>query len=180
MNRKNGNELLKIILLSLLIVAIGTALIVVPVAQLIWLSFVLLGIAIVASAIPELIHQIHFLGEEPFSGFVATLVRLVLGFLLIFWQQPVLMIVIGVLLVVLPLIRVFSCSERMFMLKRELPTIVIGVILIFVGPASFLEILFRVAGGITVALGVAYFVWSLVMLCKKSAKKDGDIEYHHD
>lgn len=161
------SDLLRISILSGLACILGIILIVVPADVLLWLCFVVLGLAVILFSLPEFIHQIQYFGEEPLYEFLLTCVVMALGFALIFWQEPVLMIIIGILLIGIPLVKIFTCNAKMAMFRTQLPILILGVTLILVGPGKLVNILFDVAGWLIICLALVYFVYSLVFLLPK-------------
>lgn len=166
MTQLTKSSLLHIILLTLLGAGLGAAMILISPSLLLWLASVLLGLGIILSVLPELFHEVLFWGEEPLSEFVFTLITLIVGILLIFWHNWVLMLIVGVLLIALPCYRIATALSKQAMFKNQLPVLILGIVLLFVGPARFLNLLFDIGGWIIIVLSVLYLISSIILLAK--------------
>ena len=149
---------------------LGLLLLLSPVDLLIGIIFVIMGIVTVFSSIPGLV-----VGLSAFStaggkvSLIASLISIVVGFLMIFYHNELLMIILGVYMIVLPLINILLSRERVKQCKAELPKIVIGLLLVLLGPANTLDLLFRVVGWVAIALSIGYAVFVFLSVRKKTA-----------
>lgn len=159
-------SILRMCLLTVLGVGLGVVLILVSPSALLWLASVLLGIGIVISVLPELIHEVQYYGEEPTSDLVGTIFVLLLGLLLIFCHHWVAILVVGILLIVIPCWKIATALSKKDMFLNQLPVLIFGVILLVVGPAKFLGILFDIAGWAIIVLTVFQLVYAIVILVK--------------
>lgn len=163
--------------LTLLIgVLIGMLLIVLDVALLLKILFVAMGVFTVIVNISGLV-----LGIANFStriGKVTLLsssISILMGILMIFKHSTLLMILLGVYMIILPLVEILLSKNKKKQLLAELPKMILGVVLIIVGPAGTLGVLFDVAGGLVIVLSVLFAVLTLIKKKHYSNKTGGRI-----
>ncbi len=138
-------------------IIVGLLLLLIPTHLLISLVFIIMGIVTVISSIPGII-----VGVTAFSttagkiSLVASVISAIFGFLMIFSHNELLMILLGVYMIVLPVVNILLTNDHMTQLKAELPKIIIGLVLLILGPANTLDFLLRIAGWVIIALGVIY------------------------
>lgn len=151
----------------------GLLLIALPVETLFQIVFVIVGVVTIVSNIPGVIMGLARLDER---GGLVTLVlsvlSVILGFLMIFYHSSILMILVGVYLIVLPLIEVLIAKDRGAQLKAELPKLILGVVLVVVGPAKTADVLFDVAGWIIVVLTSVYLIAMLISYLARQKKAE--------
>lgn len=147
---------------------LGLLLLLIPVQSLLRVIFVVLGIITIVCSLPGLLSGISaFETRTGKALFFLSLCLLVLGILLIFFHNGILMILLGISMLALPLIRIFRASDRREMLRQESPKMILGTVLILLGPANALEWFFRIAGAVVLALTLVYVIAMLVSLEKK-------------
>ncbi len=140
---------------------IGLLLIVIPVGFLIDVVFFIMGIATIAVSLPALFSLLPLRHTSVGKvSLISTALMVIAGFLMLFWHSSVLLIVVGVVMVVQPILAIASDSDRQARLKAELPKLIIGVILVVLGPANAIDILFDVAGVGLIVLSILYLLWS--------------------
>ena len=140
---------------------IGLLLIVIPVGFLIDVVFFIMGIATIAVSLPALFSLLPLRHTSVGKvSLISTALMVIAGFLMLFWHSSVLLIVVGVVMIVQPILAIASDSDRQARLKAELPKLVIGVILVVLGPANAIDILFDVAGVGLIVLSILYLLWS--------------------
>ena len=149
----------------------GLLLILMPTDSLLKIIFVVVGIITILYNIPGLTAGLTHLdtGAGKLS-LILSLISVAIGFLMIFYHSTVLMVILGIYLIILPLVQLIVSKDRASQLKVELPKIILGVILLIIGPAKALGILFDVAGWVILVLSVVYAVISLVTRAGKKAK----------
>ena len=156
-----------ILFTALLGILLGLFLLLVNVDFLLKVIFVAIGIFTLLTNLPGL-----FFGMATWQskeGKLLTLLSLfaiVVGTLMVFLHNGVLMIVLGVYFLVMPIVRTVTSRERAQTLRSELPKMILGVAMVLLGPASAVSILFRVAGWAVIALTVLYTLGSLLALRK--------------
>lgn len=140
---------------------IGLLLIVIPVGFLIDVVFFIMGIATIAISLPALFSLLPLRHTSVGKvSLISTAMMVIAGFLMLFWHSSVLLIVVGVVMIVQPILAIASDSDRQARLKAELPKLIIGVILVVLGPANAIDILFDVAGVGLIVLSILYLLWS--------------------
>ena len=140
---------------------IGLLLIVIPVGFLLDVVFFMMGIATIAVSLPALFSLLPLRHTSVGKvSLISTALMVIAGFLMLFWHSSVLLIVVGVVMIVQPILAIASDSDRQARLKAELPKLIIGVILVVLGPANAIDILFDVAGVGLIVLSILYLLWS--------------------
>jgi len=158
---------------ALIGLAIGLLLILLPVEWLLKAVFLIAGLATILYNLPGLVSGLLHLSTR--AGQIAVLITgisILIGLLMIFFHSDVLMIVLGVYLLVLPTVQVVISRDRGRQFKAELPKMLLGLVLVLIGPGKALEVLFDVVGWLLTILTVAYVVWVAVdrMLRAKKAE----------
>ena len=150
------------------IALIGLLLILIPVGFLLDLVFLIMGIATIAVSLPALISLLPLRGTKVGKvSIVCTALVVVAGFLMLFWHSNVLLIFVGVVMLVQPILSVLNAPDRSARLKAEAPKLILGAVLILLGPANAIDALFDVAGAALIVLSVLYLIWTY-RLIKKS------------
>ena len=162
-----------VLIFALLGLLSGILLIALPVELLLRIVFVIVGVVTVVCNLPGLIVGLANLGNRVGQvSLVLSLVSVILGVLMIFFHSSVLMILVGVYLLILPLVEILLSKDRGAQLRAELPKLILGVVLLVVGPARSVAILFDVAGWIIVALTAIYLVAMLISYLYRQQKAD--------
>lgn len=132
------------------------------------------GVFTLISAIPQFIFAIKGFAEKKRVGMavfdlVMSIITVAVGIMLIFYRNEIVMIAIGAYLLVFPLIRTLLATRKAEQLKAELPSMILGVILMIVAPRDLIGILGKVAGAVIIVISILYMVIGLVIYFK--AKK---------
>ena len=149
---------------------LGLLLLLIPTDFLLKLVFIVMGVITVISSIPGLVA-----GVAAFStaggkiSLAVSAISAVVGFLMIFNHSEFLMIFLGVYMILLPVLNILLAKDHFAQLKAELPKLIIGVLLVLLGPANTLDFLFRIAGWVVIALSVVCAVAIFVGSYRKSA-----------
>lgn len=149
----------------------GIALILIPADFLLKTIFIVVGLMIALGSIPGIL-----LGYAAISSsfgrleLLSSLVSLVLGVVMIFWHSQVVMLVVGVYLVVLPLINLLIALIRGGRWVAELPKIILGAILILIGPVETFAIMLDVAGWIVIGGTTLFVLAAIVFACRRRTK----------
>ena len=80
---------------------------------------------------------------------------------MIFWHQSLLFYILGIYLLILPLCRVLLSNNMKFTLRLELPRMIVGLLLLIIGPGTAFNMLFDVAGYIVIAFSVLYMIYGI-------------------
>ena len=150
---------------------LGVLLILMPTELLMKIVFVIMGMIIVATSVPALVFGASHMNERfGKTSFVFALLSLVLGVVMIFWHNSLLSLVLGAFLIAFPIVNIVMAEEHLQQLKKELPKMIVGVVLLLVGPAKTLEILFDVAGWSVIALTVAWALYTVISTAVRESK----------
>ena len=153
---------------------VGLILIAVPVGFLLDLVFFIMGIATIVVSLPALISLLPLHGTRVGNvSLICTALMVFAGFLMLFWHSSVLLVAVGILMIVQPIIAIVNAPDRQARLKAELPKLIIGVILVLLGPAKAIDILFDVAGVGLIVSSILYLIWSY-RLIKKTQNVTGN------
>ena len=167
--------ILTMILMGLLV---GLLLLLLSASLLIKIIFVILGIITVISNIPGItLGLMNLESKEGKLELITSLISALVGFLMIFWHSGILMIVLGLYMVIFPIVGILTSSNKRVRLKAELPKLILGVVLILVGPAQTLDFLFDVAGICVILLTLvcaAYLAFRMVRKPKASTATTGN------
>ena len=155
--------LASILTFGLLGLLAGILLIALDTAFLIKIVFVVMGVVTVLYNVPALL--IGFMTLKTRAGvisFVLSLISTVIGVLMIFWHESVLMLVLGAYMLIFPLVQILCAKDKLTQLKTQLPKLIVGVVLLLIGPAKALNVVFDLAGWIVLILTAIYIVTVLV------------------
>ena len=154
-------------------VGFGLFLLLIDVSFLMKIVFVLIGVLTVFNNLPALIFSaldIHT--REGIILFILSLFATAMGVAMIFFHNWVLMVVLGVYFVLIPILRILRAPQRQVLSGSELPKVILGVIMLLLGPASVMSVLFRIAGIVIIALCVVYMLVAIIFI-KKTQNKTG-------
>ena len=147
---------------------IGLLLLLVPTDLLLKLLFVVMGVITVISSIPGVIIGIASFSQRGGKlSLLGSLISAAVGFLMIFNHSTILMVVLGVYMILLPVLNVILAEKHLTQLKAELPKLVIGVLLVLLGPARTLDMLFRIAGWVVIAITLVGAILLFISACRK-------------
>ena len=125
--------------------------------------FVVMGVITILYNIPGI--ALGLTGIRTRFGVVSlifSLVSVAIGLLMIFWHTGVLMVVLGVYMIVFPLVQILLAKEKLLQLKVELPKLIVGVVLLLIGPARAIGTVLDLAGWIVLVLTAVYVIVVLV------------------
>jgi hypothetical protein len=154
-------------------VLIGLLLILIPVGFLLDVVFFIMGIAIIVVSLPALISLLPLRHTKVGNvSLICTALTVFAGFLMLFWHSSVLLIVVGVIMIVQPILSIISATDATARLKAEAPKLIIGIVLVVLGPAKAIDTLFDIAGIALIVLSIVYLL-SMYRLVKKSQNVTG-------
>lgn len=154
-------------------VLIGLLLILIPVGFLLDVVFFIMGIAIIVISLPALISLLPLRHTKVGNvSLICTALTVFAGFLMLFWHSSVLLIVVGVIMIVQPILSIISATDATARLKAEAPKLIIGIVLVVLGPAKAIDTLFDIAGIALIVLSIVYLL-SMYRLVKKSQNVTG-------
>lgn len=141
----------------------GILLIALDTAFLIKIVFIVMGIVTILYNLPALTLGLMTLKTRVgLVTLILSLVSVIVGFMMLFWHERVLMIALGVYMLIFPLIQIILAKDKLMQLKTELPKLIIGVVLLLIGPAKALNLVFDIAGWAVLVLTAIYIVAVLV------------------
>lgn len=147
----------------------GMLLILIPTDFLLKAIFIVMGILTVVYNIPGFVAGLVSIQTK--AGLVTmllSLVSIVTGFLMIFWHSELLMIFLGAYMVIFPIVEILLSEDKVGRLKTELPKLIIGLVLLLIGPAKVMDVMFDVAGWIVIGLTAIYVVVLLFSQLKRT------------
>ncbi len=151
----------------------GILLIVMPVTLLINIVFVVMGVVTVAYNLPSLFASLTALSSTAGKvAFVLSALSVCVGCMMIFWHNSLLLILLGVYMIAVPLINILMASDRSSAVKAEMPKLILGVVMVVLGPANVVGILFDIAG-LCLIIWSAVYVISMYVTLRKSQHKTG-------
>lgn len=148
----------------------GLLLILLPVEFLIKVFFIVIGVMVLISSVSGIASGLRYFDRAAGKISLAlSLISAVFGLVLIFWHSSLLSVLVGVYLIALPIVQILLSGNRRAALRSELPRLIVGTVLLLIGPAKALEVMFDVAGWVTVALTVLLGVAFLVARVRRTA-----------
>ena len=163
--------LTSILISGLLGVGLGLFLILVNISFLMGIIFIIIGILTVFNNLPSLIFSLFDLKtNEGKIMLVLSFFATAIGVAMIFFHNWILMIVLGIYFIFIPLLRLLLSQRHQELVGEELPKMILGVVMLLLGPASMMSILFRVAGIAVIALSAVYMVGASVALSRAQSQ----------
>lgn len=154
-------------------VLLGLLLIIIPVGFLLDLVFFIMGIVTIAVSLPALFSLLPLRHTRVGSiSLICTALTVLAGFLMLFWHSSILLIIVGIIMIAQPLLAIINATDRQASLKAEAPKLIIGVVLLLLGPANAIDILFDIAGIGVIVLSIIYLI-SMYVVLKKSQNVTG-------
>ena len=154
-------------------ILIGLLLIALPVGFLLDVVFFIMGIVTVVVSLPALFSLLPLRHTKVGKvSLICTALMVAAGLLMLFWHSDFLLIGVGIVMIAQPILAIASAADRQARLKAELPKLIIGVVLVILGPANTIDILFDIAGAGLIVLSILYALWSY-RLVKKSQNVTG-------
>ena len=90
---------------------------------------------------------------DTYSG----IVNIGVGTLFLFFHNYIITIILGVLLVILPIVRIVESDNKKIQFKQELPLFLMGIFICFSGDL-FVAIFFKIIGVLLILLGIYQFI----------------------
>ena len=150
-------------------ILLGLLLILIPTALLLKAIFTILGVMIIFSALPTLIMSVSvFRARVDKLSLFSALISVAMGIVLIFWHNNILMIVAGVYLLLLPTLKILLSKERARQFKSSLPSLIIGAVLVVLGPSNALDALLDLVGWAVLAVTAILALIAILSYAKRS------------
>lgn len=163
--------LASILIFAFLGLLTGMLLILISTDFLIKVIFIVMGILTVVYNIPGFVAGLVSIQTR--MGLVTMLlsgVSIATGLIMIFWHSELLMLFLGAYMVIFPIVEILLSEDKLQRLKTELPKIIIGIVLLLVGPSKVMNVMFDVAGWIVIALTAIYVLIMLFSMLKNTNK----------
>ena len=149
---------------------IGLLLIVSPVGFLLDVVFFIMGIVTIVVSLPALISLLPLRHTKVGSvSLVCTALMVVAGFLMLFWHSSILLIVVGIVMIAQPVLAIANATDKQARLKTEAPKLII----LLLGPAKTIDVLFDIAGVGLIILSIIYLI-AMYAVIKKSQNVTGN------
>ena len=119
------------------------------------------GIFTLLAGVPQFIEAVSELSQKKKIAaldFVMSVMTVAVGVMLIFYRNEIVMLLVGAYLIVFPLIRTLVSSNKLGQLATELPSMILGVVLMIVAPRAFIDVIGKIAGGVIIVLSIIYVV----------------------
>lgn len=135
----------------------------VPVSFILHVLMIIIGVFVIATAIPDLMVGISMKEVGGKNILITSIINILLGVALIFFQNAVLSVVAAIYLIGLPLVRILSQNDKMKELKNQLLRICLGVIILVSLPLllgvadQVVRIIGLVVGVLVIASSIAYY-----------------------
>ena len=151
-----------------------------PFSRVLWILLIILGVFIILNNITPLVFGIKASETEVGKmAIITSIINMILGVCLIFFQNIVMIIIISLLLIAVPIIEVVKSADQVAKLKEEFFKILTGVLLIIFGPVllscadTIGKILCYIAGGAVIILSIVNLVDTIIKsLPKKEHGKE--------
>jgi len=161
--------LASILIFAFLGLLTGMLLILISTDFLIKVIFIVMGILTVVYNIPGFVAGLVSIQTR--TGLVTMLlsaVSIATGLIMIFWHSELLMLFLGAYMVIFPLVEILLSEDKVQRLKTELPKLIIGIVLLLVGPSKVMNVMFDVAGWIVIGHTAIYVLIMFFTMMKKS------------
>ena len=147
-------------------ILLGVLLVAIDFSKILSTIFIIIGIFILVTNLPSFIFSLTSMN---LPGTISSALPLLGGALMIFWHSTVLVYIIGVYLVVLPLTRILIRSifarYYVFPLPRvglEVPRLIMGVLLLIIGPGTAVNAMFDIAGYVIIGMSVIFILLGIL------------------
>ncbi len=139
-------------------------------------ALIIYGVIVIIGNIPGLVSGIANIHTSAgVFDLVCSILGIVLGIAMIFYQGSILVALVGLYLIIFPLVRVLLANDKGERFKRELGRIVLGVVLLVFLPAlvnvafTVVHLLLTIAGWAVIALAVIFGLIEIIRIA--SAKE---------
>ncbi len=146
-------------------IVLGLLLIFIDTNALLTLVFVVMGVITVVGSLPGVLRGIgEIASPQGKAMLLLSSISLILGLLMIFWNNGILMILLGVYMLLFPVVNILLATDKLVQLTAEAPKLIIGFVLILLGPAGTFGLLFDIAGGVLILLSVLHVIRAYLTL----------------
>ena len=153
---------------SLCGLTMGVILSLVPISSLVSLIIILVGLAMICVN-GFAVYKDFSLKKETSNQTLLDVLGVLLGFILLVVQNQILTIIIAIYLFIEPVAKIIIHKGNRVVLTKNIPTIALGVILLF-GGFAVAEIVFKIIGVILILVSGAYFAYNYYLYRKNKVK----------
>lgn len=146
---------------------IGSVLIIADAKNLIQLIMYIIAAVLIIAAISAIISSGEYLGRDKQRFIIQAIILIIVGVLIFFVPANIMRIIIGSILILISLVRLFTVENKRAMLKEDAWKIIIGLFLIF-SIESVLDIVVGIFGCLIICIGI----FLLYVLIKQVNHKD--------
>lgn len=160
-------------ILYVILAIIGASFIFIPTEQLINFIFSVIGIMIVLiNIVPCVTYVDAAFKDKKYIAYAITYSLMVmLGLVFIFgWSNLIVSILFAISLIVSPLIRIIQGKFKKEVLKKELPYIVVGLLIFCIPFTKVIGLILKVFGGLI----ILYSIYMIIMLFVNSNKNNNN------
>lgn len=140
--------------LSIISFIVGLTLIVSDYTRIINLIYFIIGGGLVFTGISKFLMGNEFQDKSYFYDGVSNII---IGVLIMFVHNFVVMMILGMLFVLFPLYRIYKSADKKYAFKRELPLLIIGLVIALSGDL-IAEAFVKILGGLFIVLAIYLFV----------------------
>ena len=161
------------IILALVGVVFGILLFFLKIENLINVITIILGVLFLIDDILKML--VSYPDKSVFgkSSFIGAAIEAIFGLILCIFPGGVINIIFAIFLIVIPLVKIFLSEDKMATFKDELITIVLGIVLLFFGISSIIQVVRYICG--TLVILYALYNMYLAYLDYKKAREEDNI-----
>lgn len=108
---------------------------------------------------------------DKYSNVTTGIILIALGIIIMIIPTYICSIIAGIILIVIPIYRIIIAPNKIETFKKEVVRLALGLVLLFLGIGSLVQVLLYVLGGLTIACSVLYLVITLILLIKINKKE---------
>jgi uncharacterized membrane protein HdeD (DUF308 family) len=113
--------------------------------------FIVLGVVMIASNITPLVYAVR---DKNLLEIIYRSILVIFGIVFMFWHNTAILIIVGILFILLPCLTIVLSDNKRDELMIQLPSIILGVVIIVLGPATIGKVIFIILGVISIVFGV--------------------------
>ncbi len=163
----------KSIFWAIIELAMGIALCFIPIEKASNFFITLFGIYLIVVSIPRLLLYSKITTTYGYFMLGSSICYLILGFLLIFFNETVINIIAACFLIAIPVVRILLSENKLDSLKNEALNLIVGVSMIVFGFESILMVARYILAAIVILFAIVNFV--LAYLDYKKSKGQDNI-----
>ena len=124
-------------------------------------AFILGGLTIV-SCVRELAYKVSCNDKDRLLVCLCNIIGIILGVLLMINAKSVMFYIIGAYLVIYPIIDIIISKYKTEQLKIELPRILLGIILMIIGPGTLIGLMCKIIGIALIVISTIYIAVAIL------------------